>query len=56
MSLVANNPYRILGLVNPITSKDLTKRIQDLETFAEFGKVKSYPLDLLSISSFSRNL
>lgn len=56
MSLVANNPYRILGLINPVTSKDLTKRIQDLETFAEFGKIKSYSLDMQAISPFNRNL
>ncbi|MCK6158340.1 PspC domain-containing protein [Moraxella osloensis] len=56
MSLVASNPYRMLGLINPVTSKNLTKRIQDIETFAEFGKVKTYPLDLVKISPFERNL
>ena len=56
MSLVTYNPYRVLGLINPVTSKDLTKRVQDLETFAEFGNVKSYSLDLVKLSPFDRNL
>lgn len=43
---VFNNPYRVLGLFSPITSKELAKRSNDLETFIEFGKAKSYPLDM----------
>jgi phage shock protein PspC (stress-responsive transcriptional regulator) len=49
---VFSNPYRVLGLVSPITSKELAKRTNDLETFVDFGKVKDYPLDM----SASNNL
>lgn len=52
MDKVFNNPYRVLGLVSPITSKELAKRTSDLETFVDFGKVKDYPLDM----SASNNL
>lgn len=46
MDKVFNNPYRILGLFSPITSKELAKRSNDLGTFIEFDKAKSYPLDM----------
>ena len=52
MDKVFSNPYRVLGLVSPITSKELAKRTNDLETFVDFGKVKDYPLDM----SASNNL
>lgn len=46
MDKVFNNPYRVLGLISPITSKEVAKRTNDLETFVEFGKVKDYPFDM----------
>lgn len=48
---VFNNPYRVLGLVSPITSKELAKRTSDLETFIDFGKVKEYSLDMNATNS-----
>lgn len=46
MDKVFDNPYRVLGLISPITSRELAKRTSDLETFVEFGKIKDYPLDM----------
>lgn len=48
MNIIFDNPYRILGLISPITNKELTKRTNDLQTFVEFGKLPSYDLDISS--------
>ncbi len=45
MDAVLKNPYRLFGLTSPITSRELTKRISDLETFIEYDKEIKYPLD-----------
>ena len=56
MELVLNNPFRVLGLPATATTRDITKRISDLETFAELGKVKSYPHDFLGLGALDRSL
>lgn len=56
MDLVRNNPFRVLGLPATASTRDITKRISDLETFAELGKVKTYPLDLPSLGALDRSL
>lgn len=56
MNVVFNNPYRILGLTNPVTNKELTKRISDLNTFIECGKPINYPLDFSKSQPLNRNL
>lgn len=56
MDLVLNNPFRVLGLPATASTRDITKRISDLETFAELGKVKTYPLDLPSLGALDRSL
>ena len=56
VDIVLTNPYRTLGLVSPITSKELAKRKSDLETFAEFGKIKDYKLDMKSSFPLTRTL
>jgi hypothetical protein len=56
MELVLNNPFRVLGLPATATTRDITKRISDLETFAELGKVKSYPHDFLGLGDLDRSL
>lgn len=48
MNIVFNNPYRVLGLISPISNKELAKRTNDLQTFVEFGKSPSYDLDISS--------
>ena len=45
MDLVFRNPFRVLGLPLTATSKEIAKRVSDLETFVELGKAKSYPTD-----------
>ncbi|WP_146100189.1 hypothetical protein [Limnohabitans sp. TS-CS-82] len=56
MDLVLNNPFRVLGLPATASTRDITKRISDLETFAELGKLKTYPLDLPSLGALDRSL
>jgi len=56
VELVLNNPFRVLGLPATATTRDITKRISDLETFVELGKVKSYPHDFLGLGALDRNL
>lgn len=56
MKLVLNNPFRVLGLPATASTRDITKRISDLETFAELGKAKTYPLDLPSLGALDRSL
>ena len=56
MDIVLNNPFRVLGLPATATTRDITKRISDLETFAELGKVKTFPNDLSVLGSIDRSL
>ena len=56
MDLVLNNPFRVLGLPATASTRDITKRISDLETFAELGKAKTYPQDLPSLGALDRSL
>jgi hypothetical protein len=56
VELVLNNPYRVLGLSATATTRDIAKRISDLETFAELGKVKSYPYDFPGLGALNRSL
>jgi hypothetical protein len=46
----------VLGLPATASTRDITKRISDLETFAELGKLKTYPLDLPSLGALDRSL
>jgi flagellin-specific chaperone FliS len=56
LELVLNNPFRVLGLPATATTRDITKRVSDLETFAELGKIKSYPHDLLELGALDRGV
>jgi hypothetical protein len=56
VDIVLNNPFRVLGLPATATTRDITKRISDLETFAELGKVKTFPNDLSVFGSIDRSL
>ena len=55
MELVLSNPFRILGLPVKATSREIAKRISDLEMFAELGKKQSYPSDLTVIGLIDRS-
>jgi hypothetical protein len=54
MDLIHHNPFRILGLSVDASERDITKRISDLETAAEFGKKVSYETDFPFLSNFER--
>ena len=56
MELVLNNPFRVLGLPATASTRDITKRISDLETFAELGKAKTYPHDFPALGALDRSL
>lgn len=56
MELVVDNPFRVLGLPATASSRDIAKRVSDLETFAELGKSKSYPTDFPHIGALSRTV
>lgn len=56
MELVANNPFRVLGLSATATSREISKRVSDLETFAELGKTKKYDSDLTFIGGVERGV
>ncbi|WP_180048637.1 PspC domain-containing protein [Acinetobacter sp. YH12144] len=56
MQFIINNPYRILGLTANASSREVAKRVADLETFAEFGKQKKYSLDLIEIAPLTRTV
>lgn len=56
MQFIINNPYRILGLTANSSSREVAKRLSDLETFAEFGKTKKYALDLAELSPLIRTV
>lgn len=56
LDLVLNNPFRVLGLPATATSRDITKRISDLEVFAELGKTRSYARDFLALGPLDRSV
>lgn len=56
MELVLRNPFRVLGLPVTASSREIAKRVSDLEMFAELGKEKSYPLDLSELGEIDRSL
>lgn len=56
MDLVLRNPFRVLGLPVTASSREISKRISDLEMFAELGKVKEYPGDLSALGEIDRSI
>ncbi len=56
MELVLKNPFRVLGLPVSASSREVAKRVSDLEMFAELGKEKKYPGDLPKIGEIDRSL
>lgn len=45
-----------MGLTANASSREVAKRVADLETFAEFGKPKKYSLDLTEIAPLTRTV
>ena len=56
MSIVKQNPFRILGLVGNSSERELQKQIGILKRFAEIGKLKSFDYDFEFMGEFSRKL
>jgi len=56
MDLVLKNPFRVLGLPVTASSRDIAKRVSDLEMFAELGKEIAFPLDLIELGEIDRSL
>lgn len=54
MNLINSNPFRILGLPITASEREITKQINSLITFAEFGKTKSFDSDFPFLSSVKR--
>ena len=54
--MVLRNPFRILGLPVTASSREVAKRVSDLEMFAELGKEKKFPGDLTGIGEIDRSL
>lgn len=55
MDLVLRNPFRVLGLPVTATSREIAKRVSDLEMFAELGKDKTYPHDFPDLGDIDRS-
>lgn len=56
MDLVLRNPFRILGLPVTASSREIAKRVSDLEMFAELGKDKTYPYDFPDLGDIDRSM
>jgi len=54
MQMIANNPYRILGLSVTATDREITKRISELTIYTEMGKAKNYDSDLINFAPLER--
>ncbi len=54
MDFIYQNPFRVLGLPVTATDREVSKRVNDLSTFAEFGKTVSYPTDVSFLSPLER--
>jgi len=54
MQMIANNPYRILGLSVTATEREITKRISELTIYTEMGKAKNYDSDLINFAPLER--
>jgi len=55
MDALINNPYRILGLSTDSSDKKITKRVSDLMTYNEMGKLITYGTDLEIIGEVKRD-
>ena len=56
MNLVLRNPFRVLGLPVTASSREIVKRVSDLEMFAELGKDKVYPNDFPDLCDIDRSM
>ena len=55
MDLVLRNPFRVLGLPVTASSREITKRVSDLEMFAELDKEQSFSGDFADMGEIDRS-
>jgi hypothetical protein len=56
MQLICENPYRILGLSNTATDREIAKRVSDLSVYVEMGKEINYNYDFIEFAPLERNI
>ena len=56
MSIIKQNPFRVLGLTGNSSEKELQKQIGIIKAFARVGKTKTFDYDLEFMGHFSRTL
>ena len=56
MDLILNNPFRVLGLPLNATTRQITKRVDDLSMYCEMNKAKSYDSDFTFLSNINRTI
>lgn len=56
MKLIFENPYRILGLSNTATDREISKRVSNLSVYAEMGKAVNYDYDFVEFSPLERTI
>ena len=56
LSLIQNNPYRVLGIPILSSERELQKQITKSNRFAEVGKTITCETDYLFLGDFDRNV
>ncbi len=56
MEVIHNNPFRVLGLPVSASTREITKRVSDLELYAEMGKTVCYETDYPFLSPVERTI
>ena len=56
MSILKQNPFRVLGLFGNSSEREIQKQIGMIKRYAEIGKFKSFDYDFDFIGSLSRNI
>ncbi len=55
MNLIAQNPYRVLGLLGNSSERELQKQIATIKRYAEVGKSKAFDYDFDFLGKVSRS-
>ena len=56
MEVIHHNPFRILGLPVSASTREITKRVSDLEMYIEMGKAVRYETDYPFLSPIERTI
>jgi len=55
MNIIADNPFRILGLCSNTNERDIERNSSILKRYNEIGKPKDFPLDLFFLGNINRD-